>query len=238
LRATDCLRIALDGNDLRPGQQLLHEQLDVQALFDALRGITVCQTLYMSGHAMSPAAASELAKLLHHNHTLHSLCVGDKCFGDAGIAALTPGLGAACSLTSLHLEHKGLSAEGVRQLLLHMQHNTQLAELRLSRNELGASGFAALCSASLPAQHLTLRSCGLSGEEIGQGACCSNGASESGRLGMHAALQRHPGQCHGRHAVDCASLTHYTRGVDNVDSDVDRHGNTVADSDLAWVQQT
>lgn len=141
-------------------------RVPLQDLCGALDTNTRCVTLYASGHAMSATASAGLAATLAANTTLRRLCVGDARFGDAALAALGPGLGAACSLRELDLENKGLSAVGVRQLLDDLQRNTALETLILSRNDLAQGGFVALASRPLCLQRLVLRSCALRGAEL------------------------------------------------------------------------
>jgi hypothetical protein len=79
---------------------------EVQQLADALSKNTVLQELFLSSHAISPAAAGMLSGMLRSNASIASICIGDSGFGDAGQAALSPGLGASTSLTAVDAERK------------------------------------------------------------------------------------------------------------------------------------
>jgi Ran GTPase-activating protein (RanGAP) involved in mRNA processing and transport len=142
----------------------------MQALFEGMQDNTICTTFYSSGHPISSTAISSLSSLLKKNSTLKQICVGDATFGDAGLAALGPSLQRRCSLNLLDLENKGISASGVRRLVLQLQENTSIRTLVLSRNDLGVEGIAALSSSPLQLVHLEMKACGLGGNSLATGA--------------------------------------------------------------------
>lgn len=76
------------------------------ALCDALLENTTLLELHASGHAMTPAAASHIARMLQSNSVLRSLAVGDAAFSDQAVTALAAGLNQNTSLTHLDFEGK------------------------------------------------------------------------------------------------------------------------------------
>lgn len=91
------------------------------SLCTALRGNSQLTELYASNHEMSAQTAAVVSDLLASTSTLKMLCLGDAAFGDAGLAALAPGLQANQSLTRLDLENK---VRGVHQLSRYMSTTT------------------------------------------------------------------------------------------------------------------
>ena len=88
--------------------------------------------------------------------TLQSLCVGDDAFGDAGLAALAPGVAKSTSLRSLDLENKGIGDAGAAALgdalaTARSGGHPSLRAINLSRNAaLGPEGLAAVCAGARP----------------------------------------------------------------------------------------
>lgn len=71
-----------------------------------LAGNTSLRELYTGGHPCPPETASAFSAMLRLNRGLRSLCIGDSGFGDAGVAALVPGLSGNSTLERLDLEGK------------------------------------------------------------------------------------------------------------------------------------
>ena len=95
---------------------------------------------------MDASTAACFADMLATNATLRSLCVGDDAFGDAGLAALAPGVARSASLAALDLENKGVGDAGGEALGAALA-TASLSELILSRNPaLGSRGVAAVCA--------------------------------------------------------------------------------------------
>jgi Ran GTPase-activating protein (RanGAP) involved in mRNA processing and transport len=78
--------------------------------------------------------------------------VGDDAFGDAGLAALAPGVAKSTSLRSLDLENKGIGDAGAAALgdalaTARSGGHPSLRAINLSRNAaLGPEGLAAVCA--------------------------------------------------------------------------------------------
>lgn len=85
---------------------------DVAKVCTALESNTTLRELSASGRPMSPETAAIVSSMLARNSVLTSLSVGDGHFGDAGVAALCPGLAATATLQRLDLEAKGITAAG------------------------------------------------------------------------------------------------------------------------------
>ena len=85
------------------------------------------------------------------NSSLRCLSVGDANFGDAGVAALVPGVALSTSVQSLDLENKGLTTVGIASLVSELATDHALCSLRelvLSRNAaLGDAGVALIAAA-------------------------------------------------------------------------------------------
>lgn len=97
-------------NAVNPSQEAV-------SLCTALRGNSQLTELYASNHEMNAQTAAVVSDLLAATSTLKMLCLGDAAFGDAGLAALAPGLQANQSLTRLDLESK---VRGFHYLLRYM----------------------------------------------------------------------------------------------------------------------
>jgi hypothetical protein len=158
-----CARLARDDPGLRSLTLLRARRFnaaDAEQLFSALRGNTQLRELSTSSHPLTCEAAALLsaALLSQPDGFLQRLCVGDRTFGDAGLAALTPG---CARLRSLALDGRGLThASGA---VLARLLSGPLAELTLADNSLGDDGVALLLSCGSEAlETLDLSRCSLS----------------------------------------------------------------------------
>jgi len=153
---------------------------DVTKLCAALEGNTTLRELSASGHAMAPESAALVATMLSRNSGLISLGVGDANFGDAGLAALVPGLTATATLQRLDLEAKGMTAAGAGALGAALAAgNGSLTHLNFSRNGIGGDGAAALAPGLLSLRSLDLSGCGIASDA---GAAALSQLLQSGQL--------------------------------------------------------
>lgn len=119
---------------------------DARDICDALEVNSVCRELIASGHPLSEESCKRLARMLSTNKTLQMLSVGESSLGDLA-CLLFEGLAQNPSLTSLDLEHKGLTLKACQALGKALKDRKQnlkqaasLCHLRLSRNpSLGAA---------------------------------------------------------------------------------------------------
>ena len=88
-------------------------------------------------------------------------------FSPQSLAALCPGIAVSMSLLRLNLENKGLTATGCIYLAAALSTNSSLQELILTRNNIGEQGLAALGTALVNLQNLSLSECDLSGTDSG-----------------------------------------------------------------------
>ncbi|CAM9111853.1 unnamed protein product [Pylaiella littoralis] len=145
-RGVDDLIAKLKGNTTASTMCILSTRKfgtsDAVAFSAALSDNTSLSELLASGHPLEVAGATALGEAMSRNSTLRSLCVGDNTFGDEGVLALVEGLQCNRGLLVLDLEFKSIaSAEGLDTLL--KAHPT-LEDLRLGRNQLGATGIKTL----------------------------------------------------------------------------------------------
>jgi Ran GTPase-activating protein (RanGAP) involved in mRNA processing and transport len=113
---------------------------DARDICDALEVNSCCRELIASGHPLSEESCKRLARMLHTNKTLQMLSVGESSLGDLA-CVLFEGLAQNVSLTSLDLEHKGLTLKACQALgnaLKNRKENLKeaapMSHLRLSRN--------------------------------------------------------------------------------------------------------
>lgn len=137
---------------------------DVEAICDGLERNTCCTELFASGHPLSEASCERIAAMLRKNSTLNLLSVGESSLGDTSLA-LFAGLGENTTLTSLDLEHKGLTTRAGEALADALAARCaagapRLSYLRLCRNVGMAGALHALASVPAP-RHLMLCEAGL-----------------------------------------------------------------------------
>lgn len=143
---------------------------DVEKICDALEVNTCCEELLASGHALSEAGCKRLSRMLRVNHTLQTLSVGDSSLADRA-CLLFEGLSENKGLTSLDLEHKGLTPAACRALADALAQRAQLGAaalttLRLSRNAGIKAASSQLACAPAP-KELLLWDSGLGEEQSG-----------------------------------------------------------------------
>eukprot|EP00746_Dinoflagellata_sp_MGD_P166870 gnl/MRDRNA2_/MRDRNA2_97054_c0_seq1.p1 gnl/MRDRNA2_/MRDRNA2_97054_c0~~gnl/MRDRNA2_/MRDRNA2_97054_c0_seq1.p1 ORF type:complete len:624 (+),score=116.51 gnl/MRDRNA2_/MRDRNA2_97054_c0_seq1:107-1978(+) len=149
---------------LVPPKRFNHD--DARDICDALEVNSVCRELIASGHPLSEESCERLARMLNTNKTLQTLSVGESSLGDLA-CVLFEGLAQNVSLTSLDLEHKGLTVKACHALGKALKDRKQnlkqaasICHLRLSRNPL--LGAALLESVELEApKELLLSECSL-----------------------------------------------------------------------------
>lgn len=147
---------------------------DAREICSALEKNECCTELVASGHPLSAETCTRLADLLAANSTLQTLSIGDSTFG-GNASTLFAGLAQNISLSSLDLEHKGLTAAAFTSLAqaLAARQNlgaSPLTSLKLSRNVAVGGALSELSSAAAPAE-LFLCECALAaehGENVGR----------------------------------------------------------------------
>lgn len=143
---------------------------DVEKICDGLEVNTCCHELLASGHALSEAGCKRLARMLRVNHTLQMLSVGDSSLADRA-CLLFEGLSENKGLTSLDLEHKGLTPTACQALANALAQRAQLGAaalttLRLSRNAGIKAASSQLACAPAP-KELLLWDSGLGEDQSG-----------------------------------------------------------------------
>lgn len=99
---------------------------DAREICDALEANTFCEELIASGHVLSADTLERLARMLSKNTKLRKFSIGESSLGEqAGI--LFNGLAQNVSITSLDLEHKGLTLEACRALAAALQRRQGLS---------------------------------------------------------------------------------------------------------------
>lgn len=93
---------------------------------------------------MAIETAALVSAMLSCNSGLMALAVGDASFGDAGVAALCPGLAATATLQRLDLSAKGVTAAGAASLGRALAPNSSLTSLSLAGNQIGGGGLGNL----------------------------------------------------------------------------------------------
>mmetsp|Transcript_87940 Transcript_87940/g.247064 ORF Transcript_87940/g.247064 Transcript_87940/m.247064 type:complete len:639 (-) Transcript_87940:131-2047(-) len=138
---------------------------DAKEICDALDANTHCTELLASGHCLSDETCERLADMMRKTKTLLTLSVGESSLGDrAGM--LFSGLAENTSLTSLDLEHKGLTSTACCELAkalgarARLEGTARLAEVRLSRNTAVGCALTELAGAPVP-RELRLCECAL-----------------------------------------------------------------------------
>jgi len=155
---------------------------DVEQISGALEGNEHCHELLASGHSLNELSCQRLARCLRLNKSLKTLSLGDSTLGDRA-SILFDGLARNTSITSLDLEHKGLTADALRRLAGALSQRRDLGApamecLRLSRNVRIVDALEALLSTAAPKQ-LLLCECGLNarhGDALGR--WCAGGVEE------------------------------------------------------------
>lgn len=165
LRANDP---ALKSLCLVPPKRFAEE--DVERICDALEANTCCHELLASGHVLSETGCKRLARMLRANRTLQLLSVGDSSLSERA-SLLFEGLSENQGLTSLDLEHKGLTSTACVALANALGHRARLGAaavttLRLSRNPGMKSALSQMSEAPAP-KELLLWDCGLGEDESG-----------------------------------------------------------------------
>nr|XP_044995263.1 ribonuclease inhibitor [Jaculus jaculus]XP_044995268.1 ribonuclease inhibitor [Jaculus jaculus]XP_044995274.1 ribonuclease inhibitor [Jaculus jaculus]XP_044995283.1 ribonuclease inhibitor [Jaculus jaculus]XP_044995293.1 ribonuclease inhibitor [Jaculus jaculus]XP_044995302.1 ribonuclease inhibitor [Jaculus jaculus]XP_044995308.1 ribonuclease inhibitor [Jaculus jaculus] len=162
----DFKELVLSNNDF-------HEA-GVQALCRGLKN-SACQleTLKLENCGITSANCRDLCDVIASKASLQELDLGSNKLGNAGIAALCPGLlGPSCKLKTLWLWECNITAEGCRDLCRVLRSKSNLKELSLANNELGDEGARLLCESLLePGCQLELlwvKTCSLTP------ACCSH----------------------------------------------------------------
>lgn len=143
---------------------------DAREICKALEYNSVCSELIASGHPLSVESCERLARVLRTNKTLQTLSIGESSLGDSA-CVLFEGLAQNVSITSLDLEHKGLTLKACRALAnaledrkKNLKSTATLSHLRLSRNaavgaalidgvEFEAPKELSLCECSLTQAH-------------------------------------------------------------------------------------
>lgn len=138
---------------------------DAKEICDALEFNTSCEELVASGHVLSTASVERLANTLRSTKTLQHLSVGESSFGDLA-CILFDGLAQNTSLTSLDVEHKGLTDKACRSLSMALEARSKLGvvpleTLKLSKNALGVDSLAGFANVAAP-KDLSLSECTLS----------------------------------------------------------------------------
>lgn len=174
LRAKPGLKeLALSNNDLG--------EAGVRALCQGLKdSASQLEVLKLESCGVTTANCRELAEAVAGTATLQELHLGDNPLGDAGLAALCPGLLQPGSrLQTLWLWDCGLTAEGCRDLSGLLKAKDSLKELSVAGNALGDEGAQLLCEALLEPscrlQSLWVKSCNLTA------ACCPHFGSVLGQ---------------------------------------------------------
>lgn len=174
LRANDS---ALTSICLVPPKRFNDE--DVEEICSSLQDNTHCREMLASGHPLSDASCERLAATLQNTSSIETFSVGDSSLGSRA-RLIFEGLAKNVSVTSLDLEHKGITPDGCQALADALASRQRLtapacASLALSRN-VSAAGFpaSALASEAAPPAELLLCDCGV-------------GPSHAGSLGAWAA---------------------------------------------------
>mmetsp|Transcript_19112 Transcript_19112/g.42828 ORF Transcript_19112/g.42828 Transcript_19112/m.42828 type:complete len:601 (+) Transcript_19112:75-1877(+) len=137
---------------------------DAKDISEALHSNVHCLELLASGHCLSEVSCNMLAEMLQKNKTLQMLSVGDSSLGDLA-CTIFDGLASNMALTSLDLEHKGLTKKAGLQLAsaLQVRQGKQAAAmrtLRLSRNPELREALSEIVKAEAP-EELYLCECAL-----------------------------------------------------------------------------
>lgn len=131
---------------------------DVEKICTGLEVNNHCRELLASGHSLSEVGCRRLAQMLRTNGSLQLLSLGDSTLGDRA-CLLFEGLAENLSLTSLDLEHKGLTATAGKALAQALKRRAELGAarletLQLSRNGALGAAFADLAEAPAPRELL------------------------------------------------------------------------------------
>ncbi|XP_037696292.1 ribonuclease inhibitor [Choloepus didactylus] len=165
LRTTPSIReFVLSNNDLGEAgvQQLCRGLVESACQLEMLR---------LEGCGITSANCKDLCGIVAAKDSLQELALGENKLGDAGIAALCPGLLSPSSrLRILWLWECDVTAEGCRDLCRVLQAKESLKELSLVGNELGDEGAQLLCKSlrepGCRLESLWVKTCGLTA------ACC------------------------------------------------------------------
>ncbi|KAM5316827.1 ribonuclease inhibitor isoform 2-T2 [Glossophaga mutica] len=165
LRARRELReLVLNNNDFgEAGARTL-----CQALADSA---CLLESLKLESCGLTSANCQDLCGVLAAKASLRDLELGDNRLGDAGVAALCPGLlSPGCQLKTLWLWECDITASGCRDLCRVLGAKESLREFSVAGNAVGDEGVRLLCESLLePCCHLEslwVKSCSLTA------ACC------------------------------------------------------------------
>ncbi|XP_023397977.2 ribonuclease inhibitor isoform X3 [Loxodonta africana] len=156
--------LVLSNNDLG--------EAGVQVLCRGLLGATCpLETLKLASCGVTAANCKDLCSIVATKDSLQELDLGESKLGDAGMAALCPGLLSPSSkLKTLWLWECDISSEGCREISQVLRAKESLKELSLMGNELGDQGARLLCEAlrepGCRLESLWVKACGFTD------ACC------------------------------------------------------------------
>lgn len=136
---------------------------------------SACQleVLKLEDCGITSANCRDLCDIVASKPSLQELGLGCNKLGNAGIAALCPGLlHPSCRIRTLWLWECDITAEGCKDLCRVLSAKQSLKELSLAGNELGDEGARLLCESLLEPgcqlESLWVKTCNLTA------ACCSN----------------------------------------------------------------
>lgn len=135
----------LTGNPLGP--------TGAAALASGLRAVPLLVELRLFGAGLGPEGGAALADSLRRLPRLALLDLGDNGLAAPGIHALSAVLPSLQSLALLDLDGNGVDGLTAEPLCEALGCCPRLVEVRLSYNELGEAGAAALAGLALPALH-------------------------------------------------------------------------------------
>ncbi|XP_037018984.2 ribonuclease inhibitor isoform X1 [Artibeus jamaicensis] len=153
-----------------------------QALVDSA---CLLESLKLESCGLTSANCQDLCGLLVAKASLRNLELGDNRLGDAGVAALCPGLlSPGCQLKTLWLWECDITANGCRDLCRVLRAKESLREFSVAGNPVGDEGVRLLCESLLEPhcrlESLWVKSCSLTA------ACC---AHVSAMLAQNKSLQ-------------------------------------------------
>jgi Ran GTPase-activating protein (RanGAP) involved in mRNA processing and transport len=139
---------------------------DAKNLCAALAGNTKVHELVISSHDVTPDMVRSFADMLQLNTTIRRLALGNRSFGDDGVTALCPGIAANGSLVTLHLESRGITAVGCKELGQALAVSQTIEELFISDNDIGDSGLSHLAPSCCRIRVLAAAACSLSDSQM------------------------------------------------------------------------
>lgn len=144
------------------------DDCDVVQICDALKDNSFCTELVASGHPLSSESCELLAQMIGANKVLQILSLGESSLGD-GASILAKGLAKNTSLTSLDLEHKGLTTAACKDIAQALADRgaldaAPLVFLKLSRNTAVTGSLSDFAAGPAPAE-LLLCECALRAED-------------------------------------------------------------------------